>query len=301
MKDSQIGAEAPLSGLMEAPTAAHFQMAPVVPFTTSTLQSHQHSKSVATNLSPESIAILGSQHYQVIAASNMLSWTTIARASSLVLALPCLISAQSTTNDNLTLTFYPDSESTCGNNGISFTTGVSEPYTNLCFNLADVFGGNQTNGMRNASSSSVPPLPGVFEWTVLDKEAYDPAANYSHIRYQQPQKSTTNNSDHHLEAYRSVTLYNGKQCLQEPEAGGGPVLPWYGLNCISDDGGDCHTLPYNLQSFGVETAVYAQAEDCWKLSKQGQDEEGAASIRFARSTASLVIVASVAVAIQSLM
>lgn len=168
----------------------------------------------------------------------------------------------------------------CGNKGITFTT-TSSPTSIACFNITGLFGGNETQGHWNYTQSGRSGRT-IIDWVLEDKDNYDPTVNYTHVKYQQSLWSSTSKK-----AGRTALFFDHEECYTDYDES------WYGWDCGSDEG-DCRTLPYAIESFGVVSAssFYSNRDNCWTFAV-----EGSAMKALANSRSTLAMVALVAVAI----
>ncbi|KAH0335990.1 hypothetical protein KCU81_g8765, partial [Aureobasidium melanogenum] len=207
---------------------------------------------------------------------------SIAAAFLVLGALPTVVTAQSSIyGANLTLRFFPESQTgKCGysnsSEALTFTT-ESIPLKGLghCFNLADIFGGNSSQGFVNqtanlgwASGYTGEPGQAGIHWQVLNKNNFNAQTNYSSILYHQhnPVGSDQQNGPGTY-APRTVFLYPGEGCTELPEQSK-ELLPWYGLNCWTETEGVCDSLPYKIASFSMQ-AEDEQHGKCWVFAEMG--------------------------------
>ncbi|KAI1123986.1 hypothetical protein F5Y10DRAFT_250767 [Nemania abortiva] len=176
--------------------------------------------------------------------------STILGTGIALLASTQLVAAQASLN--LTLTFYPDEDTTCSGDdskAISFST-ASYPIVQSCFNLAEIFADNSTGGVRNTSSTS--SNDEGIRWAITNSQSWDPNGNYSHVKYEQLDPTGKDDDDDGkiTRSSRRVNIYNGDECLQasSPE-NREELLPWFSWTCHSSEDDHCRTAPYNIKSF----------------------------------------------------
>ncbi|KAI5206466.1 hypothetical protein E4T39_02433 [Aureobasidium subglaciale] len=191
-----------------------------------------------------------------------------------LLLLSFQVNAQRGQELDFTLRFFEtNQDDTCNyansSNALTFTTR-DVPRVNHCFNLVDIFGGNDTEGFVNQTRSPYAPVQGV-RWKVQNTEMFNLDANYSSILYRQYQLHQPDNKD--LEpghtAKRGVSIYPGRNCRDL--APDGEVKRWYGFSCWSESEGGCGTTPYSIASFLLYPGSVPADEDreCVEFSQSG--------------------------------
>lgn len=202
---------------------------------------------------------------------------TTSRAASLaLLLLPATAHAQSdATNQNITLRFFPTSQQdSCDfsntRGALTFTTS-SIPVISHCFDFAQLFRGNATQGFVNQTwnqGSGVWGEAGIH-WQLFNVDTFDSQANYSSVLYRQhitDANKDENKPGHHAD--RRVTLYGAKGC-RESDGTSDKLLPWYGFDCWSEDKGSCGTLPYGVASFSIQPQQKTTQGTCWVFAERG--------------------------------
>ncbi|PVH80093.1 hypothetical protein DL98DRAFT_549338 [Cadophora sp. DSE1049] len=173
----------------------------------------------------------------------------------LLLALALLLGASA--QENLTVAFFPSIEgATCSqspiDNAISLTT-YSIPTGYVCFNLTDLFTQSSdtgSQGLWHQSSSSNTTNQGV-NYTLHNRDAYNPSTNYTNVWYEQVNQTDEIKPG---EAGRWVFYtYTFEDCEQ---VGGDDFLPvkdfpWFETSCQTMDGGQCQELPQPVKSFAI--------------------------------------------------
>ncbi|KAG9674966.1 hypothetical protein KCU99_g9310, partial [Aureobasidium melanogenum] len=233
---------------------------------------------------------------------------SVAAAYLVVGLLPTVVTAQSSTyGANLTLRFFPESQAgRCGysnsSEALTFTT-ESVPLKGLghCFNLADIFQGNSSQGFVNQTAnlgygSGYTGEPGQagIHWQVSNMDKFDTQANYSSVLYHQynPDVNDKENAPGTYAA-RTVFLYPGQGCTELPDQSK-ELLPWYGLSCWTETEGICDTLPYKVASFSIQAEDDADQQHgkCLVFAELG----GAAGLHISfHATMSLVVGTIVAI------
>ncbi|KAI0521120.1 hypothetical protein F5B22DRAFT_39265 [Xylaria bambusicola] len=211
--------------------------------------------------------------------------STILGTGLALLASTQLVAAQSL---NLTLTFYPDEDNTCSGDdskAITFTT-ASYPTSQSCFNLGEIFARNSTGGFRNSSVVPTPNDEGI-RWAITNAQAWDPAGNYSHVKYEQLNSVGMDEDDDATYASRRVNIYNGEDCLQVRYADDddGDLAPWFGWTCHSSSDDNCRTTPYSIESFII---IPFDEDDREKGKCLTFTEEGAGALSFPGTFGALV-------------
>ena len=177
---------------------------------------------------------------------------------------------------NLTLRFFTSSQDdscdfSATSRALTFTT-ESIPILPVCFDLADLFGGNATSGFVNQTGNQ-PAVAGEkgIHWSILNADDYDASANYSSVLYRQkvPNPNTDDQKPGHP-AGRRATLYPGKGCTGKDPNDEKGLQPWYGLSCWSEDKGRCGTAPYSFQSFYIQAGDKDSENKCWDFARYGQ-------------------------------
>ncbi|KAJ2989721.1 hypothetical protein NUW58_g3324 [Xylaria curta] len=154
--------------------------------------------------------------------------STMLRAGLALLTSTRLVAAQGL---NLTLTFYPDKDNTCSDDGskaISFSTG-SQTFVQSCFNLDEIFANNSTgaSGTPRQLVHTIGP-------------------------YEQLGGPTGQDDGKVTWASRRVNIYNGDDCLQAVSPDNREeFLPWISWTCYSSEDDQCRTAPYNIKSFVI--------------------------------------------------
>lgn len=190
-----------------------------------------------------------------------------------------LITSDQCNSQNLTLRFFKDStESSCGysntSDALTFTTS-SIPVIGACFEFADLFGGNSSQGFINQTQNlgGLQQSNAGIAWQLLNKDAYDPQGNYSGILYRQHVLNDDGEDKYkpgHF-AERLVTLYGGKNCTEVDSSSNETLVDWYGFSCWSESEGRCGTLPYSIVSFHVTPEADFADKDgtCWDFAQLG--------------------------------
>ncbi|ORY16600.1 hypothetical protein BCR34DRAFT_556887 [Clohesyomyces aquaticus] len=225
------------------------------------------------------------------------------RAMTLVL-LPFSLSVHGQSidaNQNITLRFFQNSaaDSCAYSNSsaaLTFTT-ESIPIISRCFDFADLFSGNATQGFVNQTGNLAPGTIGEagIRWQLENVDKFDTQANYSRVLYRQHITNPANDDDkprHYAD--RRVTVYGGKGCTEKDPSSNETLLPWYGFSCWSEDEGTCGTLPYSIASFSVQPGPDDKNKDgtCWVFA-----ERGAAAHLSLSSQAMMAVFASTSLAI----
>ncbi|OSS52496.1 hypothetical protein B5807_02454 [Epicoccum nigrum] len=140
-----------------------------------------------------------------------------------LLSLPITIQAQGSDSLNLNLILRFSTASQDDSCGFSATrraptfTTASIPILPVCFDLADLFGGNATSGFVNQTGNQ-PAVAGEkgLHWSILNADEYDASANYSSVMYRQHllNPNTDDQKPGHP-ARRRATLYPGKGCTEK--------------------------------------------------------------------------------------
>lgn len=171
----------------------------------------------------------------------------------------------------------------------TFTT-ASIPILPVCFDLADLFGGNATSGFVNQTGNQ-PAVAGEkgLHWSILNADEYDASANYSSVMYRQHllNPNTDDQKPGHP-ARRRATLYPGKGCTEKDPNDENGLQPWYGFSCWSEDEGSCGTAPYSFQSFYIQAGN--EDRKCWEFARNGQS----GAVRMSKSVVAAFVGTSVA-------
>ncbi|KAH7348372.1 hypothetical protein BKA65DRAFT_594220 [Rhexocercosporidium sp. MPI-PUGE-AT-0058] len=182
----------------------------------------------------------------------------------LLLALGSLlgVSAQEQGNGNITVSFFPGSESTCPKNSTAalILTTSSRPSGYTCFNLTDIFTSNSTTGTqglwhnRNINSST---FRGV-DYFLENRDAFDPAANYSRVWYEQVNETGTIKPG--TDGAWVFYTYAFLDCQQ---VGGDKFemkeYPWFETSCQTKPGGECRDVMKSVKSFAIGPAALYNA------------------------------------------
>lgn len=172
-------------------------------------------------------------------------------------------------SSNLTIASSPAIRESCASpsnaseiGAITFTT-AGVPILNHCFNLDEVFRGSDSgnNTFTVPTGFTTSGDPSVVHYVLSNREAFDPAANYSHVYYQQsfPVSRSQGSEENDLPdntAARLFQLYSGQNCenaieISAPE--GQNTRPWYAYSCVSD--GQCNVAAFSVKSFLVGDAT----------------------------------------------
>lgn len=199
---------------------------------------------------------------------------TFKRSRSYLLVQPVTIYKLTGSSQNFTLRFFQNSQDdSCDFGGssqaLTFTTS-SMPVINHCFDFADLFGGNTTQGFVNQTrnlGSMRPGEAGIY-YTLENVETYDPQGNYSSVLYHQHVANPT--SDDYKPGHaanRRVTIYPGTGC-SDYHRPSDQILPWFGFGCWSEDKGSCGTTPYSIASFSLQPVDDPEGS-CWDFAVQG--------------------------------
>ncbi|KAF1838004.1 hypothetical protein BDW02DRAFT_565510 [Decorospora gaudefroyi] len=203
---------------------------------------------------------------------------TASRAASLSLLLfshPIHAQYEPPPNTNLTLRFFPQNsaadDTTCSyrntTDALTFTT-KSTLLSQHCFDFKGLFSGNATQGFVDQGTYSGREYG--IKWHLFNAEKFDPTANYTGVLYRQHIKNAGNEkSEPYHYVNRWATMYGANGC-REVDSDQLDPLPWFAFNCLSEDDGNCGTLPYSLDSF----RIYAPREDnlegtCWMFAEWG--------------------------------
>ncbi|KAI4936272.1 hypothetical protein J4E85_001601 [Alternaria conjuncta] len=191
-------------------------------------------------------------------------------------------------NRNLTLRFFKDGhDDTCdyynSRDALTFTTD-SIPVVQHCFSLADLFGGNATQGFVN-QTSNLGYIPfgeanaGIY-WTILNAEKYDRSANYSRVlyRYHVANPADDRYEQGHLTSVW-VTINGGEDCSEGDPNDDENLLDWFGYNCWGADEGNCGNTPYPINSFNIYPGDADNDRSCWLHSELGAAVHGFSSSR----------------------
>jgi hypothetical protein len=161
---------------------------------------------------------------------------------------------------------------------LTFTTS-SIPVVDHCFDFADLFTGNATQGFVNQTWNLGGGVwtdgQAGIRWQLENIDTYNPQGNYSDILYRQYVASPLR--DRYKPgslADRRVTMYGGKRCSEKDPNSNETLLPWYGYSCWSESKGGCGTLPYSIASFRVLPGFSdtRPSDTCWIFSERGQSK-----------------------------
>jgi hypothetical protein len=191
-------------------------------------------------------------------------------------------------SQNLTLRFFENSqEDSCGysnsNRALTFTTS-SIPFVRHCFDFADLFAGNATQGFVNQTrflASGIHQEVGIH-WQLENVERFRSQGNYSSVLYHQHiQLPSSDDQEPGHYADRHVTLYGGKSCSATNPADNETRLDWYGFSCWSQDEGSCGTVPYSVASFNLAPGTDDDDDQgtCWEFAQLGASARIATSFR----------------------
>lgn len=187
-------------------------------------------------------------------------------------------------SSNITLRFFPESQvGKCGysnsSDALTFTT-ESIPLKGIghCFDLADIFGGNSSQGFVNqtknlgyGSGYTGEPGQAGIHWQVENMDKFDGQTNYSSVLYHQ-HNPDTNDKENTPGTYaaRTLFLYPGQGCEDTPSPNSQP-LSWYGLSCWTEPEGTCDTLPYKIASFSIQATDEEDEKHgkCWAFAEMG--------------------------------
>jgi hypothetical protein len=201
----------------------------------------------------------------------------------------------------VTLRFFPDSQDeTCSytnsSEALTFTTD-SIPVLSKCFNIADLFGGNNTRGFANQTRNIQTSHGGQagIAWQLDNIESFDPQANYSRVLYHETAfHPAEDRYDPGTYGPHRINVYGGANCSQIDPSGAWDLLDWYGFNCWSEAEGNCGTVPYSIASFLVVAGDFnnedAQHGKCMVFAEMG----AASSLQSMRAVVGALVGASTA-------
>jgi hypothetical protein len=180
----------------------------------------------------------------------------------------------------VTLRFFPDSQDeTCSytnsSQALTFTTD-SVPVVSHCFNIADLFGGNTTNGFVDQIRNVRPLVDGHvgIAWQLENMDTLDPKANYSRVLYHETAFHPAEDKyDPGTYGPHRINVYGGANCSQIDPSGAWDFLDWYGFDCWSETEGNCGTVPYSIVSFLITAGDFnneaAQHGKCMMFAEMG--------------------------------
>ncbi|KAF2655594.1 hypothetical protein K491DRAFT_423715 [Lophiostoma macrostomum CBS 122681] len=190
------------------------------------------------------------------------------RASSLAfLSFPFQICAQSASTSQKISCGYSNTT-----HALTFTTS-SIPVASYCFDFAELFRGNATQGFVNQTkvlSSGAFGEAGIH-WQLENVDTFDLQGNYTSVLYHQhiPNPASHDWKPGHY-AERVAMIYGGTSCTEANPSGNKTLLPWYGFSCWSEDEGSCGTTPYKIGSFNLGSGVDKKNQHtCWMFAEEG--------------------------------
>ncbi|KAI9172759.1 hypothetical protein HJFPF1_02273 [Paramyrothecium foliicola] len=205
---------------------------------------------------------------------------------------------------NLTIAFLPDGQaSTCDQNplsGLVLTTSTI-PVGYTCFNITDIFGGNNNTGFQEADGelfylNGTKMEPNGINWHIQNQDDFSPETNYSRVWYEQFSYAQAEPGENGTWVFY---IYAFDDCRQrgpdrnvEPEDN-----PWFENSCQTEEGGQCQTVPYSIRSFAINRAdaYISRRGQCIPWAYMGS-KEAAASLG-GRSLSLVAMVASFIIAI----
>lgn len=103
----------------------------------------------------------------------------------------------------------------------------AKPQGAQCFNFAELFGGNISQGAIECSGPAPPAAkledlePVITNWSLVNKESWDPSANYSSVLYRliSPEQDGQKNNVPGYDGSREVSLCPGINCDERDAEG----------------------------------------------------------------------------------
>ena len=157
------------------------------------------------------------------------------------------------------MSFFADSkkapcEANDTSQGLVLTTATI-PASFTCFNLSDIFSQTNDTGFQNDTQHIYNvPQPNGISWLLQNRDAYDAAANYSHVWYDQV--NISGKTGEGKEAQWVFAVYAFPDCRQVGGKGHDQnQYPWFETSCQTKSGGQCRTVPYPIRSFGIWSSL----------------------------------------------
>ncbi|KAF4978168.1 hypothetical protein FZEAL_5413 [Fusarium zealandicum] len=177
-------------------------------------------------------------------------------------ALLFLVAPAQNIGGNLTVAFFDASqEEACEANdtsrGLVLTTD-SVPTSFTCFNVSDIFSQSNNVGFRNGSMAITVDgeilEPNGVHWLLQNGGDFSSESNYSRVWYEQASLGSLNQAGEDAPWVFYIYAFDDCDQIGDDINVDSDQYPWYETSCLTQQGGQCQTLPYSIKSFGINKA-----------------------------------------------